>query len=144
MKTLHVNFVDESGRVYCHHQNDLIVLNAKYFHSHCFKCPYIRDTAGGRGVECEFDDHSKAEVVVFYDSAESEQYSQYAGVRMGIETVEQVDARLKGYGAETTDIYGDEEDEEAEDYQPPDSAMLVEDDAENLEVSNENLEISRS
>jgi hypothetical protein len=101
MKTLHVNYVDDSGRVYCHRLAEIVSLNSRHFQAHCFKCPYFVDTASNNGgVECEFDDASKEEWIEFIDSAESEKHSAYQYVRLGMKTKLEVDATLKGYGAE--------------------------------------------
>jgi hypothetical protein len=115
MKTRHVNYTDQSGRVYCHRLTDIVKLNAKHFERECFNCPFFKDTAGSLGVECEFDDACNEAEEYFVDAAESEKHSVYQYVRLGMKSKEEADATLKGYGAEESSedtLYPEDEEEE--------------------------------
>ncbi len=131
MKTLHINHIDQSRRVYCYRNDALVTLSANFFQNNCFKCPYLVDDLNGTGVECEYDDASTDEQVVFWDASEAEKYAKMAAVRLKIDTEENVIARLKGYnaddGIEESDVVESEDEEKGH--------------AENLKVLPESEEI---
>lgn len=142
MQTAHQNYKDQSGRIYCYKLNDIVSYDQTHIRANCLKCSYLSDSFGDNGVECTFDDHTPDDMVYFIDASDSEKHSQMQTVRLGIDTEVDVNNRLKGFGAETIPIY--------EDYDAPPPTDVIyeklddEDDVENLEVSNENSEISRS
>jgi hypothetical protein len=100
MKTNHVNYVDNSGRVYCYKVNRIVDYGKPFFDRFCMVCPYFVDTANMMGVECAFDDKCSQPSVVFDDSAESERHSRMVEVRLGLKTEAEVDRTLQGFGAE--------------------------------------------
>jgi len=95
-RTNHINLADASGQVYCFHVDKIVKLTQEFLNVECGACPYFKSDSYGNGVECYFDDGSRSLTVVFYDPANSEKWSKYAAVRLGLKTREEVDGMLKG------------------------------------------------
>ena len=69
VKTLHINYVDTEGRVYCYRGDAITELNAEHFSKWCDHCPYFAGSAQGMGVNCLFNDGSNKLQKVFDDPA---------------------------------------------------------------------------
>lgn len=52
MKRNHINYPDDSGRVYCKKQNNVRKINWDT----CSKCDYFNGSYQGNGVECVYED----------------------------------------------------------------------------------------
>jgi hypothetical protein len=98
MKTLHYNYVDQSGRVYCYKHNTLAVFDTAHILNKCAKCNYKYDIMlGGGGVICEFDDGCNEQSIIFEDAGDYEHHSAMVQARMGLKTEEEVLDSLKSY-----------------------------------------------
>jgi len=102
MKSNHVNYVDNSGRVYCFRVDRIVSYGKGFFETFCSKCPYFKDSANMQGVECFFDDACGGGAVIFDDSSDSELHSKMVAVRLNLKTEAQVHRSLQGYGAENS------------------------------------------
>ena len=114
MKTLHNNFIDSSGRVYCYKYDRFLKSSELFIDSTCNNCVYMRGGLLGDGVSCEYDDLSGVDEITFNDAGDSELHSKMAQVRLGLKTKKEVLHALKSYND-----YSEEEKIEEEDVPPP-------------------------
>ena len=57
MKTInHVNYKDQDGNIYCCLRNKIVKLDDQQRQTFCNGCSMFAGTAGGKGVECMWDD----------------------------------------------------------------------------------------
>ena len=97
MKTLHVNHVDNSGRVYCYKYDKFLKGTELLKDNTCNTCDYWAGHSMGFGVECLFDDACNKELEFFEDCNDSELHSKMQYHRLGLKTKKEVLATLKGF-----------------------------------------------
>lgn len=95
MRTNHVNIADQIGQVYCFHVDKVVDFTQDFLDVECRRCPYFGSDSFGNGVECSFDDGSRRPEIAFFTPADSEKWSKYVEVRLGLKTREEIDGMLK-------------------------------------------------
>ncbi len=130
MKTDHINIIDNSGRIYCHRLAKITKMNPYHYETHCKMCPYFVDTAGGKGVECQYDDGTNVDFMIFRDAVEAEHHSKSQMVKMGAMDEEEMLNTMDGYHDDQTptmtpgeEKQADEMDEKTGEAKPPDLSV---------------------
>lgn len=113
MNTSNLNFIDNSGRIYCHRMAKILKPTPAHFENQCEKCPYFAGTAGSRGAECVYDNGSNEESMTWRDAGEAEYYARQQMVKMGVMTEEEaVDGMTAAHESGTEELLESEVDSE--------------------------------
>jgi hypothetical protein len=84
MKTNHVNFADQNGKIYCFRYDVVAELDDVFVQGHCVKCPYYNGNAQGEGIECLYADGSGKAIAQQYDPYEAQAEAKELKAKMGV------------------------------------------------------------